>query len=110
MTEIRSQLDERLGEIESALLEMAELVAERVGEVTSAMLEGDVETADELVQADDDIDLLSLRVEEGCIDTLVREQPVASDLRFVVAAMHMNTDIERSGDLVSNIAKAVGRL
>ena len=110
MSDIRTQLDERLSLIEDRLLAMTDLVAERVGIVTSAMLEGDVERADELVAADDDIDLLSLQVEEGCIDTLVREQPVASDLRFVVAAMHMNMDIERSGDLVSNIAKAIGRL
>lgn len=110
MNEIRSQLDERLHLIESNLLEMTELVADRVGEVTSAMLEGDIELADQLIAGDDDIDLLALQVEEGCIDTLVREQPVASDLRFVVAALHMNSDIERSGDLVANIAKAVGRL
>jgi phosphate transport system regulatory protein PhoU len=110
VNEIRSSLDERLALIEQNLLEMVDLVADRVGVVTSAMLEGDVESADRLVSADDDIDILSLQVEEGCIDTLVREQPVATDLRFVVAAMHMNMDIERSGDLVSNIAKAVGRL
>ncbi len=110
MNDIRTNLDERLNLIERNLLEMAELVAERVGLVTSAMLEGDIKAADALVAADDDIDLLSLQVEEGCVDTLVREQPVASDLRFVVASMHMNSDVERSGDLVSNIAKAVGRL
>lgn len=110
MNDIRTQLDERLHLIEDRLLAMCELVAERVGDVTSAMLEGDVATADALVAADDDIDLLSLQVEEGCIDTLVREQPVATDLRFVVAAMHMNMDVERSADLVTNIAKAIGRL
>ena len=110
MTEIRTQLDDRLAAIEADLLEMLELVADRVGEVTSALIEGDVSKADELIAGDDDVDLISLRVEEGCIDTLVREQPVASDLRFVVAAMHMNSDVERSGDLTTNIAKAVGRL
>ncbi len=110
VNEIRSGLDERLAFIEDSLLAMTELVADRVGEVTSAMLEGDVATADRLVAADDDIDLLSLQVEEGCIETLIREQPVATDLRYVVAAMHINMDVERSGDLVSNIAKAVGRL
>jgi phosphate transport system regulatory protein PhoU len=110
VNDIRSNLDERLNLIESNLLEMTELVAERVGLVTSAMLEGDVDAADALVVGDDDIDLLSMQVEEGCIDTLVREQPVASDLRFVVAALHINSDVERSGDLVTNIAKAVGRL
>lgn len=109
-SEIRSQLDERLAQIQADLVEMIETVADRVGEVTSAMLEGDIEAADHLIAGDDDIDVLSLRVEEGCVETLIREQPVASDLRFVVAAIHMNSDVERSGDLVANIAKAVGRL
>lgn len=109
-SEIRSQLDERLAHIQSDLVEMIETVADRVGEVTSAMLEGDIEAADRLIAGDDEIDVLSLRVEEGCVETLIREQPVASDLRFVVAAIHMNSDVERSGDLVANIAKAVGRL
>ena len=109
-SEVRSQLDERIGLIEDKLLQMIEMVAVRVGEVTSAMLEGDIELADRLIAGDDEIDLISLQVEEGCVDTLLREQPVASDLRFVLAAIHINSDIERSGDLVANIAKAVGRL
>jgi len=109
-SETRSQLDQRLSMIQTDLTQMIETVATRVGEVTSAMLEGDIEAADGLIAGDDEIDLLSLRVEEGCVETLIREQPVASDLRFVVAAIHMNSDVERSGDLVANIAKAVGRL
>ncbi|MDG1410799.1 MAG: phosphate signaling complex protein PhoU [Acidimicrobiales bacterium] len=110
MTTIPTGLTERLAVIEQGLLAMVEMVVERVGLVTSALLEGDVATADQLVDADDDIDLLSYQVEEGCIAALVREQPLQVDLRFVVAAMHINMDVERSGDLVSNIAKAVGRL
>ena len=108
--ENRTQLDERIGLIERNLLEMIELVAVRIGEVTTAMLEGDIALADELVARDDEIDLLSTQVEEGCVDTLVREQPVATDLRFIVGTLHANSDVERSGDLVANIAKAVGRL
>ena len=110
MSTIPTGLTERLAVIEQDLLAMVEMVVERVGLVTSALLEGDVATADQLVDADDDIDLLSYQVEEGCIAALVREQPLQVDLRFVVAAMHINMDVERSGDLVSNIAKAVGRL
>jgi phosphate transport system regulatory protein PhoU len=110
VTTIPTGLTERLAVIEQDLLAMVEMVVERVGLVTSALLEGDVATADQLVDADDDIDLLSYQVEEGCIAALVREQPLQVDLRFVVAAMHINMDVERSGDLVSNIAKAVGRL
>lgn len=110
MTEIRTQLDERLTAICDDLQTMSEMVVERISGVTSALLEGDVAAADKLITGDDDVDLIALRVEETCIETLVREQPVASDLRLVVAAMHMNSDIERSADLTTNIAKAVGRL
>ena len=110
MTEIRAQLDERLTAICDDLETMSEMVVERISGVTSALLEGDVVAADKLITDDDDVDLIALRVEETCIETLVREQPVASDLRLVVAAMHMNSDIERSADLTTNIAKAVGRL
>ncbi len=110
MNEIRTQLDERLQLIEDGLLAMTNTVTERIELVTAALLEGDVDKADLLIVGDDEIDLQSLQVEEACISTLLREQPVASDLRFIVAAQHMNTDIERSGDLTTNIAKAVGRL
>ena len=110
MSEIRTSLDERLEEIETALLDMAEEVAVRIGEVTSALLEGDVNAADELIRSDDDMDLASMQVAENCIDTIVREAPVAGDLRLVLSAMHLNSEIERSGDLTTNIAKAIGRL
>jgi phosphate transport system regulatory protein PhoU len=110
MSENRSQLDERLHIIEDHLVQMMEMVSERISDVTSAMLEGDIASADRLIMGDDDIDLLSTQVEEACVATLVREAPVATDLRFVVGALHANSDIERSGDLVVNIAKAVGRL
>ena len=110
MNMIRTQLDERLQLIRTQLLAMLEIVGSRVEEVTAALLERDVAKADALIIGDDEIDLMSQQVEDLCIDTLIREQPVASDLRAIVAALHMNSDIERSGDLTTNIAKAVGRL
>ncbi len=110
MNMIRTQLDERLELIRTQLLAMLDTVGDRVEEVTAALLERDVVKADALIVEDDDVDLMSQQVEELCIDTLIREQPVASDLRAIVAALHMNSDIERSGDLTTNIAKAVGRL
>jgi len=110
MTTIRTPLDQRLDGIKDRLLAMIDLVAVRVGEVTDALLQLDVATADSLIIGDDELDLMSQDVEDLCIDTLLRDQPVGRDLRSIVAAMHMNSDIERSGDLTTNIAKAVGRL
>lgn len=106
----RTPLDDRLERIRADLLGMMTLVAERVADVTSALLERDVVKADAVIAGDDEVDLLSQEVEDRCIDILVRENPVARDLRAIVAALHMNSDIERSSDLATNIAKAVGRL
>ncbi|MGI9600395.1 MAG: phosphate signaling complex protein PhoU [Acidimicrobiales bacterium] len=110
MNEIRTQLDERLDHIESRLKAMIDVVGLRTEAVTNALLEADINRADDIIVGDDEVDLQSLEVEDLCIATLLREQPVATDLRFIVAAMHMNSDIERSADLTTNIAKAVGRL
>jgi len=110
MTEIRTQLDDRLRQIDDGLLAMIEVVIERVESVTLALLEGDITKADEIIVSDDDVDLQSHEIEDTCIQTLLLEQPMATDLRFIVSAMHMNSDIERSADLTTNIAKAVGRL
>lgn len=107
---IRTQLNDRLDRIRDDLLKMNDMVAGRIEEVTTALLERDVAHADELIAGDDEIDLLSQEVEDMCIDTLIREQPMASDLRAIIAALHMNSDIERNGDLTTNIAKAVGRM
>lgn len=107
---IRSDLDERLESIRFGLLAMSDLVTERIGLVTAALLERDLAQADNIIDADRDVDLLSQQVELQCIDALMREQPVASDLRAVVGAIHINADVERSGDLVANIAKASGFL
>lgn len=107
---IRTELNDRLDRIRAGLLAMNDMVSLRIDQVTTALLEQDVVAADALIIGDDEIDLLSHQVEDLCIDTLIREQPVASDLRAIIAAIHMNSDIERSGDLTTNIAKAVGRL
>ncbi len=110
MNQTRTELTDRLEKIRRDLVAMIELVGSRIDLVTAALLERDVAEADRLIIGDDEIDLLSQELEDLCIDTLVREQPFAGDLRAVLAAIHMNSDVERSGDLTTNIAKAVGRL
>ena len=106
----RIGLDRLLSQIDANLLRLAEEVATGVDLVTQALLEGDVATADQIITHDDEIDLLSVETEELCLEVLVTQQPVASDLRAVIAALHMVTDLERAADLVTNIGKAVGRL
>jgi phosphate transport system regulatory protein PhoU len=110
VNENRSHLDALLGSIDGSIVAMIDLVIDGIGKVTTALLEGNVASADAIIVGDDEVDLLSVELEDVCLETLVTQQPVATDLRVIVAALHMNTDIERSADLVGNIAKAVGRL
>jgi len=101
----RGSLLAELDEITRETVLLAAHVTEGVPAVTEALLAGDREAAQRLIDHDDVLDGLALDVEERCYRTLARQQPVASDLRALVSAVRMVTEIERSGDLVVNIAK-----
>jgi phosphate transport system protein len=63
-----------------------------------------------VIEDDDELDLLSLDIEERCYHMLTLQQPVASDLRALVTAIRLVSEIERSGDLMVNVAKAARRI
>lgn len=70
-----------------------------------SLLSRNVESAREVVVGDREIDALEVQVEEEALKVLALHAPVAGDLRFVVAAIKINNDLERIGDIASNIAK-----
>ena len=72
---------------------------------TEALLTGDVEVAEKVISGDADIDLARERVEDTAFTLLSLQQPVAGDLRVVVAALRMVTELERMGDLSVHVAK-----
>ena len=74
-------------------------------EATKSLLEADVEVAEQVISADVDIDRARVEVEEKCFELLSLQQPVARDLRVVVAALRMVTELERMGDLSVHVAK-----
>lgn len=106
----RTPFDIELSAIANQLVAMAALVTESVPRVTQALLDGDLAEAQTIIDADDVIDALMLEVEESCYRLLALQQPVAGDLRAVVAAIRLVSEIERSGDLAVNIAKATRRI
>ena len=83
---------------------------EAIPRATQVLLDGDLEGADYLLLADEDIDARALELEERCYQVLALQAPVASDLRQVMAAVKMIGEIERSGDLCVNICKAARRI
>ena len=96
--------------VRSQLVTMSAYVTEGIGKATTALLALDIAAADQIISADDELDLLALEAEEATIQLLALQAPVANDLRELVTDLKMIAEIERSGDLVTNIAKAVGRL
>ena len=108
--ELRTDFHALIAEVRSDLVQMAELVEQGISAVTQALLNNDVEAAAVVIDADDELDLYHIEVEDKCFQLLALQQPVAVDLRTIITALHMIGDIERSGDLVTNIAKAIGRI
>ena len=108
--ETRSEFHQLMDEVRSDLVRMGRLVTEGIASVTVALLANDLAMAAQISTQDDEIDLLSVEAEEKCIRMLALQQPVAVDLRTILTDLRMVSEIERSGDLVSNIAKGIGRI
>jgi phosphate transport system protein len=86
-------------------LSLSTLVEENLGRAVRAVAEKNDSLAHEVISADDTIDAREIEVEEDCLKLLALYQPVAVDLRFIVAVLKMNSDLERIGDLSVNIAE-----
>jgi phosphate transport system protein len=101
----REEFRDALADLRAAVLEMGELVLERLEMARSALAEGDEERAREVIDGDEEINRRYLDIEGDCIDLFALEQPVAGDLRFVAASFKLTTDLERVGDLATNLAR-----
>ena len=96
-----------LEKIKKRVLSLGTLVEERVRLVIKAMEEKDAVLADQIIKSDHEIDEMEVEVEEECLKVLALYQPVAVDLRFLVAVIKINNDLERIGDQAVNIAQRV---
>jgi phosphate transport system protein len=110
MTESRSAFHQQLDEVRRDLIRVAAHVTESIGRGTEALIDLDLTAAQALIDGDDEIDASTLEVEERCFTLLARQQPMASDMRALVTAIRLTSEIERSGDLMVNVAKATRRL
>ncbi len=93
--------------LKQKILYVGTLVEEAIAKAIAALINRDAALAKKVIQADNDIDRMEVDVEEECLKILALYQPVAADLRFVVAILKINNDLERMGDLAQNIAKRV---
>ena len=102
---MRTTFQEELNLLEATLREEGALVLRALRGALNALEQRDHELADEVIAFDDDIDERYVRVEEGVQSLLARQTPVASDLRLVLAILHINLHLERMADYCVTIAK-----
>jgi phosphate transport system protein len=102
---MREAFHEQLDSIFSDLADICGEVETAVRNATAALLDGDAEVAEQVIAADAEVDAGRERVEETAFSLLSLQQPVARDLRVVVSALRMVSELERMGDLSVHVAK-----
>ena len=108
--DLRSAFHHELDDIRAEIAKLSAKVTETIPRATEILLSQDLEGAEYLIRADEEIDAKSLELEDRCYQVLALQSPVASDLRRVVAALRIIGEIERSGDLAVNLCKAARRI
>ncbi|HZM00074.1 MAG TPA: phosphate signaling complex protein PhoU [Planctomycetota bacterium] len=98
-------LDDDLALLGQGILRMGGLVEGQVDAASIALTQRRADVARKVMAADDEIDRVELEVDEECLRLLALHHPVAGDLRFITAAMKINNDLERIGDLAANVAE-----
>ena len=102
---MRDIFHDELDGISQSLLQMATLVRSAMSEATKALLTPDLALAEKVIEEDSIIDSIQHDLDARTINLIARQQPVASDLRTLVASLRMSADLERMGDLAHHIAK-----
>jgi phosphate transport system protein len=97
---------QELEALKTSLIKMGSLVEEGYRLSTRAALEEDAAAAESVIRADSRVDSLELEIDNAIVDLLALQQPVAKDLRFIIASQKLNNELERIGDHCVNIAQS----
>lgn len=108
--ETRKTFHEQLNDLRVDVIRLAALTTEAIAGGTEALLDGDLQAAERVIENDDAIDDLTHSIEDRTFTLLARQQPLATDLRFLVTVMRVAHELERSADLMVNVAKTTRRL
>jgi phosphate transport system protein len=100
---------EELEQLKTRLLEMGGLAEEEVRLAIKSLVDRDNDLIDRVLSGDGPLNALHIEIDSRCFTLLALYQPMAADLRAIVAAVKINTDLERVGDLAVNIAEAARR-
>ena len=92
---MKNLLQKELGQLEKRLLSLTAVVEENVQMSVKALAERDVPLAERMIKADEEVNRLEVDLEEECLKILALHQPVANDLRMIVAILKINSTLER---------------
>jgi phosphate transport system protein len=106
----RHHFEEELQGLKNRLLTMGALVEERVHQAVRALIDRQLEEAEQVIRSDQEVNALQIEIDDRCLKLLALQQPIATDLRLITAAMKINADLERIGDQAVNIAENVIKL
>jgi phosphate transport system protein len=106
---VARHFEDELTQLQERLLVMGGLAEERVRMAIAGVVRRDAETIERVIGGDEPVNRLHLEIDERAFRLLALHQPMARDLRAIVAAIKINTDLERVGDLAVNIAEAANR-
>ena len=103
----RITLHREIDKLKNKFMVLGSMVEDRLQKASLAMESNDPELLREIINTDWEIDELEIEVEEECLKILALHQPVASDLRLIIAIIKINNELERIADIAVNIAKRV---
>ena len=107
---MKEHFSERLETLRRQLIAMGAQAESQIAAAIEALVTGDAAKARAVIEGDKVIDQMEIKIDEGAIDLLATQQPVAGDLRLLVSALKINADLERIGDHAVNIAEAAERM
>jgi phosphate transport system protein len=99
--------DLELEKLKKRILKMGNLVASQIHQTMVALINCDIEAAEEIIETDNAVDKLDVKIDKLCQRIFALTQPVATDLRLIMASLKMNNDLERMGDHAVNIAQRI---
>ena len=106
----RSLLDQELSDLRDDLLRLGSMVESAIDRSVGALKRQDTAAAEQIIADDEAINDLRHQIEEACIATIATQQPMASDLRTIIAVTHIAVELERMGDHAAGIAVIVNRI
>ncbi len=108
--EIRADFNEKIANLNNEIIKMGVLVEEALDKSMDSLINMDLKLANQVIAEDENVNTMEVSIEDHCILLIAMEQPVAGDLRHLITALKISTQLERMGDHAVHIAKGVIKL